>query len=230
MSLVPRSLHTLLAAAPLVHDRERAERLLADLGRRCREEPGLAGLGPLITEPSVTALLAGIFGASPYLASLIERHPARLLASLSEPPDAHFAALCREVGAAVIAAGAMAEAMRVLRNFKTDVALLVALCDLGGVWPVMTVTRRLSEAADVAVGAAVDFLFRQAARAGDWLGAAAEGYIVLGMGKYGAFELNYSSDIDLIVFYDLERVRLRPGLEPQPFFVRLTRDLVRLLA
>ena len=49
------------------------------------------------------------------------------------------------------------------------------------------------------------------------------------MGKYGAFELNYSSDIDLIVFYDLARIRLRAGLEVQPFFVRLTRDLVRLL-
>jgi glutamate-ammonia-ligase adenylyltransferase len=49
------------------------------------------------------------------------------------------------------------------------------------------------------------------------------------MGKYGAFELNYSSDIDLIVFYDLARIRLRAGLEVQPFFVRITRDLVRLL-
>ncbi len=49
------------------------------------------------------------------------------------------------------------------------------------------------------------------------------------MGKHGAFELNYSSDIDLIVFYDPARVRLRAGLEVQRFFVRLTRDLVRLL-
>ena len=56
-----------------------------------------------------------------------------------------------------------------------------------------------------------------------------DGYIVLGMGKYGAFELNYSSDIDLIVFYDLARIRLRAGAEVQHFFVRLTRDLVRLL-
>src|SRR5204862_853591 len=38
------------------------------------------------------------------------------------------------------------------------------------------------------------------------------------------------SDIDLIVFYDLARIRLRAGLEVQPFFVRLTRDLIRLLA
>ena len=54
------------------------------------------------------------------------------------------------------------------------------------------------------MAAAVGFLFRQAAKAGDWLADEPDGYIVLGMGKYGAFELNYSSDIDLIVFYDLD--------------------------
>ncbi len=48
------------------------------------------------------------------------------------------------------------------------------------------------------------------------------------MGKYGAGELNYSSDIDLIVLFEPE-ARLAPGIEPQPFFVRLTRDLVRIL-
>ena len=59
--------------------------------------------------------------------------------------------------------------------------------------------------------------------------SAPSGYIVLAMGKYGAGELNYSSDIDLIVFYDPDRIALAPGLEPAEFFVRLTRDLVQLL-
>ena len=49
------------------------------------------------------------------------------------------------------------------------------------------------------------------------------------MGKMGAFELNYSSDIDLIVFYDPTRRRSPTGAEPAPFFVRLTRGLVKLL-
>ena len=47
------------------------------------------------------------------------------------------------------------------------------------------------------------------------------------MGKMGAGELNYSSDIDLIVFYD--PAALVAGVEPAPFFVRLTRTLVKLL-
>ena len=225
--LTDQPLHTLIAAAPRVHDAAKAERVLADLARRCADEPQLNPLAPLLAAPPVRDLLAGIFGASPYLTSLIERHPESLLAALATPPDARFDVLCHALD--TTAPDTSADAMRALRIFKTDVALLVALCDLAGVWPVMTVTRRLSQAADAAVGAAVRFLFRQAAKAGDWLADTPAGYVVLGMGKYGAFELNYSSDIDLIVFYDLDRVRLRASLEVQPFFVRLTRDLVRLM-
>ena len=76
-----------------------------------------------------------------------------------------------------------------------------ALCDLAGVWPVMTVTRSLGRPTRP-WSAAVRFLFCQAAKGGDWLSGAPDGYIVLGMGKFGACELNYSSDIDLVVFYD----------------------------
>ena len=213
----------------MVHDRERARRVLDDLARRCGEEPALATLGALLCQRSVSDLLAGVFSVSPHLTALIERDPSGLMQALAAAPEERFAALCRDLDRAVDGADAIEGAMRHLRLFKNDIALLTALADLAGVWPVMAVARRLSEAADTAVGAAVRFLFRQAARKGDWRAGTPDGYIVLGMGKYGAFELNYSSDIDLIVFYDLSRIRLAPNLEVQPFFVRLTRDLVRLL-
>jgi glutamate-ammonia-ligase adenylyltransferase len=224
-----RPLHQLILAAPAIHDGERATAALAHLALRCGEEPGLAPLGGLVDAPAVRDLLAGIFGASRHLAGLIERRPESLLGALSAPPERRFATLVEEARLGVDAAGGAPGAMRALRVFKSEVALLVALCDLGGVWPVMAAARRLSEAADVAVAAAVRFLFREAARRGDWLGSDPAGYIVLAMGKHGAFELNYSSDIDLIVLYDPARIRLRAGLEVQHFFVRLTRDLVRLL-
>ena len=92
---------------------------------------------------------------------------------------------------------------------KAEAALLIALADIGGVWPVMRATRALTDLADTAVDAA------GALRAGGGRARRAastpkdkaqpqdgSGYIVLAMGKMGAFELNYSSDIDLIVFYD----------------------------
>jgi [glutamine synthetase] adenylyltransferase / [glutamine synthetase]-adenylyl-L-tyrosine phosphorylase len=55
------------------------------------------------------------------------------------------------------------------------------------------------------------------------------GVVVLAMGKMGAGELNYSSDIDLIVFFDPAAPTLAPDLEPQPFFVRVTQTMTRLL-
>jgi glutamate-ammonia-ligase adenylyltransferase len=125
--------------------------------------------------------------------------------------------------------------MAALRSFKNEIALLTALADLGGAWELTDVTGTLTQAADRAVQLAVRFLFRQAAAKGDWIAPDCSeperesGYIVLGMGKYGARELNYSSDIDLIVFYDKQRLKLRDSLEPQPFFVRMTRELVRIL-
>jgi glutamate-ammonia-ligase adenylyltransferase len=221
------ALHRRIVSAPVVHGGARAADSLAQLVQHCSENPKLAELGRLIAVPAVRNLLSGIFGASPYLTSLIERNPASLQCALAAVPERRFAELLEELDAAVDAADAMPEAMRALRFFKAEIALLVALSDLGGVWTVMTTARRLSEAADAAVAAAVRFLFRLAHEKGDWPAPGPDGYVVLAMGKHGAFELNYSSDIDLIVFYDPDRVRVRPGLEVQPFLVRLTRDLVR---
>jgi [glutamine synthetase] adenylyltransferase / [glutamine synthetase]-adenylyl-L-tyrosine phosphorylase len=204
--------------------------VFGELMRRMVGDARLSPLSALCAAPRVRELLAGIFGASPYLTSLVEGDPQRLLATLLSVPEQRFAALTANLTRALGACSTTTGAMQLLRTFKSDVAFLTAVCDLAGIWPVMRVAGYLSEAADVAVGSAVRFLFRQAGRDGSWLAAEPAGYIVLGMGKYGALELNYSSDIDLIVFYDLARIRLRAGVEPQSFFVRQTRELVRLLS
>lgn len=223
-----------LRDAPIPHDRERAGGQMADLETACHDQPVLAPLLDALRRPPIRNLLSGIFGCSPYLSGLVNRDPARLLRVLDADPEAHLRALSSELPR-VVAAHAFADAMRALRQFKAEVALLVALCDLGGVWPVMQVTAALTSAADAAVAAAVRFLLVQAAAKGDWLARdsdapeAHSGYIVLGMGKFGAGELNYSSDIDLIVFFDPDLVPLKAGIEPLAYVVRMTRDLVRLL-
>jgi len=106
--------------------------VLADLSRRCSEEASLAPLGPLIAAPQVNKLLSGIFGASPYLTELIARNPAGLYDALAAVPEERFAALIGRMTSAVAAADAIPETMRALRLFKSDIALLTALCDLGG--------------------------------------------------------------------------------------------------
>ncbi len=215
---------------PLVFDARLAADRLAEL-----EASAPAALAPALAEPAARDLLTGTLGSSPYLAGLILRDLERLSRVLTTAPELHMVELGRKLDADMLAATTQADAMRILRQYKAEVALLVALADLGGAWSVMAVTGALSTSADTTTAAAVRFLFNAAIAKGDWLGTAGaacdedSGYIVLGMGKHGARELNYSSDIDLIVFYEPELVKLRVGLEPLAFFVRMTRDLVRLM-
>lgn len=209
--------------------------ILAELEVAAAADESLARLGEHLRDSSVAALVVGTADGSPYLRGLMQRHPLRLAALLDTAPDAHLDGLLADLGSALDAAETLAEAMRAVRVAKSSVALLTALADISGIWPVASVTEALTRTADAALSGGIRFLLRQAARKGDWLPRdperpdAGSGYIVLAMGKYGAGELNYSSDIDLVVFYDLERVTLRAGLEPQPFFVKLTRDVVRLM-
>jgi [glutamine synthetase] adenylyltransferase / [glutamine synthetase]-adenylyl-L-tyrosine phosphorylase len=214
-----------VVGAPLPFDVPSAERDFAEL---CVALPEHAAL---FAQSACHKLLLGVLGSSPYLAALIKRNPAGLARMLTTPPEWLFTELMSELA---VQAREASDIMQALRHFKNAVALLTALADLGGVWPVMTVTRVLAEAADAAVQASIHHLFRRAVIRGDWLDQepapeARSGYMVIAMGKHGAFELNYSSDIDLIVFYDAAKSRLRDGLELQTFFVRLTRDLVRLM-
>lgn len=183
----------------------------------------------------VNELIVGLAEHSPYLWDLISAEPERLLRLLRSDPERHFVDLLAGTVRAVDAAMSEDEVMRLLRRTKAEAALLIALADIGGVWPVAKVTHVLTELADVAVSCAVRFLLGEAVRSGklDPPDPAApergSGYIVLAMGKMGAFELNYSSDIDLIVFFDPRAPSLRSGVEGGVFFVRVTRGLVKLL-
>jgi len=185
--------------------------------------------------PKVGILLESLIESSPFLWDLIERDPKRLLRLLQADPERHLSTSLSDYGRAIGTSIDEVEAVRSLRLLKGEAALLIALADIGGVWPVMHAARALSELADASVDAATRFLLTEATRAGRWLPKdranpqTGSGYIVLAMGKMGAFELNYSSDIDLIVLYDREAPALPKGAEPSTFFVRLTQRLVKLL-
>ena len=194
------------------------------------------GLGNLVHEsPALLQLIRGIAESAPYLWDLICANPARFLRLLSNDPDVELASLLAATRRSSASARTSSTLMRILRSAKAEVALLVALADLGNVWTLAQVTRALTDFADMALDAAVDHLLRDAVRRGRLMPPGrrhpemASGYIVLAMGKMGAGELNFSSDIDLMVFFDPTAASLSPNDEPTPFYVRLTRDLVKLL-
>jgi glutamate-ammonia-ligase adenylyltransferase len=186
-------------------------------------------------QPKVVALFDGIAQGSPYLWDLTCADPERLLRVLDADPDRYFPALLDNVMQAIRSGADDAAAMRALRQMKTEAALLIALADIGGLWTTVQVIQALTEVADAAVRGAVRHLLNGAVAKGQLTPADAStpeigsGYFVVAMGKMGAFELNYSSDIDLIVFFDPRAPALSPEIEPMPFFVRITRGLVKLL-
>jgi glutamate-ammonia-ligase adenylyltransferase len=194
-----------------------------------------AELGALLDRREVKSILLGIAEFSPYLFDLVRADAARLTRLLQCEPETHLSALVETTSREVLAAASEAELMRLLRQLKSEAALLIALCDIGGVWPVMQVTAALTDLAFASVQAALRYVLRQEAMRGRLSPASADapeensGLFVLAMGKMGAGELNYSSDIDLIVFFDPAAPTLARDIEPQPFFVRVTQAMARLL-
>ena len=218
-------------------------RVAAWLDEIAGTDPGRALRAIMAAHQGAAALIEVVATSSPYLWDLARADPGRLVALLEQDPDARLAACLAQAARELrdgasqtqTQAQAQADAIRILREMKAEAALLIALADIGGLWQVMRVTRALTEVADTAVGAAVHHLLAGAARAGHLAPPdpdrpeVGSGYIVLAMGKMGAGELNYSSDIDIMVFFDPAAPGIMPGVEPGSLYVRLTRQLVKML-
>jgi len=228
---VSQSLADRIIAAPRLAEPAAARRRLAGL----MAEDHAAPLAPFLERKKNTRDLAlGIADHSPYLWGLLAEAPDRAARLLSVSPEHSLAALIQSMAARHDESEA--ELMRALRLAKREAALLVALADLGGVWNLGEVTEALSRFADCAVSSALRFLLRDYARAGRLaLDPEADdperdcGVVVLALGKHGARELNYSSDVDLVVFFDPFAMTIPSDVEPGPLFARLAKALARLL-
>jgi [glutamine synthetase] adenylyltransferase / [glutamine synthetase]-adenylyl-L-tyrosine phosphorylase len=220
--------------APLDDEHARAElETLAEIAAEqgcARLAALLAGAGPL------KAFLGTIFDLSPYLRDCARLAPQSLEALFDAGIDARLSHLNRAIAAAAFAEDASeASVMRALRRLKREAHFLIALGNLAGEADAETTVRRLSLLAEACVRAAVDFLLHDAHRQGKLRlpnpddPARESGWILLAMGKLGACELNYSSDIDLIVLIEPRAPAIPDPLEATELFVRLTRRLVRIL-
>ncbi len=181
-------------------------------------------------------LLQACFGNSPFLSDCLLKHPGFALDCLTAGFDPAIRALLQSSRQALAGIDRIDGAARILRTTRRQVALGIALADLSGAWGLPAITATLSDFADWAIGAALDTLVREAAGRGVFTldpkqiaPNRASGLFVIGMGKLGAHELNYSSDIDLIVFYDPEIVPVARPERLQREMVRLTQGLVDLL-
>jgi [glutamine synthetase] adenylyltransferase / [glutamine synthetase]-adenylyl-L-tyrosine phosphorylase len=216
---------------PAPYDAGAAERLVerfADLGRA---EARLA------TRPAVAALLRSLGGNSSYLADLAVRESASLRGLAATGPDPVVGAAMAELATITPAAGRdrVAAAMR---RTKRIVALATAIADIGGIWPLERVTAALSDLAEATLSLALAHLLRAAHDKGELRlpdpsdPARGGGFTVLGMGKLGARELNFSSDVDLVLLYDPAAAIYTEASEGHAiggFTTRIARGLVSLM-
>jgi glutamate-ammonia-ligase adenylyltransferase len=211
---------------------------LVDLQEIGRSEPVVADM--LKAEGPLRDFVAAVLTLSPYLREIANLDPAILASAISDPLEPQIEALIAEARDCWKpdnegSAPGEGQVMSRLRIIKRRVAFLTALADLARIFDGKATTGWLSELAEASVAAAIDHLLFSTHESGKLklknVTAPSEGsgLIVLGMGKLGASELNYSSDIDLVVFFDEEA-----GIVPDPddaieIFPRMMRRLVRIL-
>lgn len=216
-----------LAACGPLTDREAAERTRERLSEAAADE-GWSG-----TLDQAWPALAPVFAASPYLAGIARRWPGRLRWTLETPPEDRLDAI---LSATAALTGGADEAKLPLRRLKAELHLLTALADLGGVWHLDAVTGALSRFADASAQAALRAVAQDRRERGKLVSAAdpnnpLPGLFGLAMGKHGAFELNYSSDIDVSLFWEPETLEgaLADGVEPQKFVDRAAHAFASLM-
>jgi len=233
------SLLSRLTQAPPVSDMKRAKALLKDFVARARDEPEAAPLLSHLEAGFFHDLLLSIADHSTFLWQLVVNDPARVARLALEAPEETHRTIVESQDNLFrqLRSGAMTrdDAVRAFRRNRNTEALLVALADIGGVWGVEQVTQALSEFADSSVRGGVNLVLTETADLGRITLANPDepgegcGFTVLALGKHGAGELNYSSDIDLVIFFDPETTALKEGAEAATIYTRIAQQLARLL-
>jgi [glutamine synthetase] adenylyltransferase / [glutamine synthetase]-adenylyl-L-tyrosine phosphorylase len=216
---------------PSPHDIGAAERLVERFSQLGRSEARLAA------RPAVTALLRALGGNTPFLADLAVREATSLRALIASGPDAVVAAAMADL-AALPPSTRRDRIAAAMRRAKRIVALATAIADIGDIWPLEHVTATLSDLAEATLSLAMAHLLRTAHEAGELRlpdpmdPTRGAGFTVIGMGKLGARELNYSSDVDLVLLYDPAAPIYTEATEGHAmggFTSRLARGLVSLM-
>lgn len=190
-------------------------------------------MSAILAHPKGHALLGCIFSHSPFLSRLVIQDTAFFIAICTQGVEKCFADL--KLMFTAYLPHSMSALMEMLRVSKGRASLLIAIADIAQLWNLEQVTYAMSEMAELCVQRAAAFLLAAAHKKGDILlpfpslPEKGSGLIVLAMGKLGARELNYSSDIDLIILFERESVHYTGGQSIERFFPRLAQDMVHIL-
>lgn len=183
--------------------------------------------------------LVAAFSLSPFLRDTASVSPSFLAQAIGEPVEPALSSLIQRARNAWRPVDGKipseSEVMTVLRSAKRAFSFILALADLARIFTAKETTCWLSEFAEASVASAVDHLLLATHESGKLKlvdpadPSRGSGLIVLGMGKLGGRELNYSSDIDIVVFFDPEVGILADPLDASEIYGRMMRRLIRIL-
>jgi glutamate-ammonia-ligase adenylyltransferase len=178
-------------------------------------------------DPRALHVLTYVLGSSPFLSEILVRNPEYFhwLVSQMERSAPDRQDLEEEIAMMLARIEDPTEALNIVRRWKRRETLRIATRDLLRRETVQTATAQISDLASVAIEAALAIVTKPLLDAGQRESAPGT-FVVIGMGKLGGRELNYSSDIDLIYVYDTAD----PGDDAaREFFQRLGRKLTSAL-
>ncbi len=225
----------MLSDLPSASDPQLLEVGLQDWPNACDSLPDSDVLPLFQTHPDNKKVLEAVFGNSPYLSQCLLANPEFFLLLMRQGPDKALEHIYEYLGKIIAPSADRQDIMASLRRAKQQIALLTAICDMGHVWSLMEVTGTLSVFADYAVEACCNHLLWSMHEKSDITLSHPEsptkdsGLIVLGLGKLGSFELNYSSDIDLVILFDSDKITYCGRKSVQDCFVKIARNLVQMM-
>ncbi|QDU62026.1 Glutamate-ammonia-ligase adenylyltransferase [Planctomycetes bacterium Pan216] len=190
----------------------------------------------LLNKPHALAILIQLFASSQYFSDLIIRHPEHfdfLWEHGHRPidPRQKRSRILREIHEEP---GNEKRALRLIRRHRQRELLRIGYRDIILGEPLERITASISDLADCLVEVSLTLAYQKISqRHGEPRSPSGRlaRVVVLGMGKLGGRELNYSSDIDLIVVYDVDgKTDGEPPLENYEFYSRVVREIVRYLS
>ena len=232
----PKRRKLLYALAPLLfHEVSRApdpDRALASMANLIASIGARSSFLALLREnPSTLRTLIGLFGTSEYLTQIFLRHP-ELLDNLvrADLVQVHKdgASMHADLEARLEEVEEFEDQLDILRRYRTEEFLRIGINDSNGLLDVTEVSAQLSALAETCLASAYDVAQAALLKQLD-LAELPGRLVIVGMGKLGAEELNYNSDLDLIFLYEPKEHEGNGGLSAQECFTKLVQRLISVL-
>ena len=221
----------------LPRDKKSAKDVSSMLFDAAKESEALSDI--LDKDATYFSFLTAAFSLSPYLYGIVCAKPDMLAFALAGDIKTQMETIITRVtnawknenGTPSVEAYVMCE----LRQAKQQAALSLALYDLAKITSAKDTTQYLSDLASATITASFDHLLIDAHDRGKVVlknvttPSKNSGLIVLGMGKLGAGELNYSSDIDIVVFFEADAGIVEDRGEATDVFAKMARRLIHIM-